>query len=479
MRDLLKKWNVKSAGQKVAWFVVFAVALMLFVTYLLSVFRSFCNADAGYYIGVTELIHKGYVPYRDFQTSYTPVFFYLMQIPYWLTGNHFSYGVFLATVYLIAFVDALFIGEIVERLGGGKMVSIISALVFWGLYYYLEGAYCILEGTVVLFGLLCQYLLLGDRTKLSVLLAGIFAGLSFLTKQYGLVFAASAGILLLFSEKCWRDRIVKCTVLFAGFFIPIAVSIALFAMAGFSFNELVDALNGSGYGVRNYSSMIDGVVRLLKLFPFLLLAPVLFFKQNEENLGLTITCLIGLMLSMFQFFFNNFGHYYIIVLPFVIVLAVLLWQNATKQKTLFYVLICIFCALGAVVLQEDYKCAKSMTKHNLRARQLETSACLKQAVERYGLHNCLCYMQTMPMYALYPIQPPAMKEYAFSFGWDTDETMSERLADADCAVIGHRDLKSMCFPKFLENLENSFSLEFETEEANIYVRKTLIEVRYE
>lgn len=479
MKDLLNRWNVKSSGHKVAWLIVLAVALMLIVTYILSVFRSYCNADAGYYIGVTELIHNGYVPYRDFQTSYTPAFFYLMQIPCWLIGSHFSYGVFLAMVYLIAFADAFIIGKIVKRIVDDKMVPLISVLAFLALYYYLEGAYCILEGTTILFGLLCMFLLQGNRTKLSVLFAGIFAGLSFLTKQYGLVFAASAGIMLLFSEKCWRDKFYRCMFLVIGLFIPIAATIVLFAMAGLSFNELLNALCGSSYGTRSHIDIVNGVARLFKLFPFLLLTPVLFIKRNKENQGLTIACLIGLVLSMFQFFFNNFSHYYIIVLPFIIVLAVLLWENAIKQKTLFYVLICVFGTLGAVVLQENYKCAKTMAKHNLRAKQLETSLYLKQAVERYGLRNCLCYMQTMPTYALYPIQPPAMKEYAFSFGWDTDETMLKRLSDADCAVISNQDLKSMDFPKFLEKLEDSFSLEFETEEANIFVRKTMTEVRHE
>ena len=469
MKKTLSRWKSNSFNKKTIILIGITGLFFLLLTYILSVFHSYCNADAGYYIGVSELINKGYVPYRDFQLGYTPLFFYIMQIPIWLMGNHYSYSIFLSFLYVITFASAVLIGFTIRKIDGSKTMAATSALIYLAFFYYLEGCYCILEGTVVFFGIISINLLLKKTKKTRILLSGFFAALAFLTKQYGLVFAASAGTLLIFSKTEKKQKIINCLILFIGFLFPIALTLVLFVLSGLSPKALIMSLSGNGYGSQTINYLFNGVIRALKLFPFLLLTPLLFYKKNN-NRALTIACLIGLILSLLQFYFNDFSHYYIILLPFVTILSVLLWKRIPHNGIVFYIFFGVIFTSCAIILQTDYKQTKTMIKHNLRSEQLISCDILKQTAKKYRLNNCLCYMKTMPLYALYPIEPPALKKYAFSFGQDTDISMTERLNDAESLVISQSDWKSLKFLVFKTIVEREFKLVLKTNNINIYIR---------
>ena len=81
MTGLIRKFKDSSFDRKLLIVLLLGLSFFLVLAYALSAFRSMVNADAGYYLGVAELIHDGYVPYRDFSLGYTPIFFYILQVP--------------------------------------------------------------------------------------------------------------------------------------------------------------------------------------------------------------------------------------------------------------------------------------------------------------------------------------------------------------------------------------------------------------
>ena len=91
MNGILKNVEAPTGKNKLLFVLFVSVSVLLFVAYLLSAFRSPVNADAGYYLGVVELIHNGLVPYRDFKLGYTPLFFYVLQVPRLFMGSYPNY----------------------------------------------------------------------------------------------------------------------------------------------------------------------------------------------------------------------------------------------------------------------------------------------------------------------------------------------------------------------------------------------------
>ena len=108
MIGLFRKYRDSSSNDKLLFAVLLGISAFLSLAYLLSALRSAVNADAGYYLGVTELVHDGYVPYRDFGLSYTPLFFYVLQLPRMLMGSYPDYTGYMLFLYLIVAVDAMY-----------------------------------------------------------------------------------------------------------------------------------------------------------------------------------------------------------------------------------------------------------------------------------------------------------------------------------------------------------------------------------
>ena len=435
----------------------------LLAVYLLSSFRSYVNADAGYYLGVTELIHQGFVPYRDFRLGYTPLLFYALQIPRLFMGTYPNYWGYILFLYLIVIVDAFLLAMIVRRITKSNKLAWLSGLVFLVFYYYLEGAYLILESFSLCFGLVSLLLLLGERGSFwRMFLAGVFSAFSFLTKQYGVLFAGVIGLMMLFSHDNWKKRLRNCISAMFGFCGVIAVFFLLFFISGLKPDKLIEALSGGGYGGQSIKMYVEGVVRSVRLFPFLLFVPCLFFNKEENELSLIIGCIAGLLMASIQFYFNVFSHYYIFMIPFVLVLAVLLWKRLNQKKlSRMWSLLCygfMFVSV-AIPMQEIYNSSKTLIKHNLREPQIQTANQIRQIVDTYDCKSALCYWNTIQYYGLCPLQPSRMKEYGFSFGYDTEETYVERLKDADCFIVRNEDIQSLSQQDaFYHCLTEDFSL---------------------
>ena len=128
--DWQKKIKKACVDDKLVMLLLAGMSVFLLAAYLLSAFRSYVNADAGYYLGVAELIHQGYVPYRDFSLSYTPLFFYVLQIPRVFMGTYPDYAGYMLFLYLMVFLDALLMVMIVRKTTKSVKLAWLSGLVF-------------------------------------------------------------------------------------------------------------------------------------------------------------------------------------------------------------------------------------------------------------------------------------------------------------------------------------------------------------
>lgn len=445
MTRLFKRFKDANLNDKLLFVVFSGISVFLFLAFLLSAFRSMVNADAGYYLGVTELIHQGYVPYRDFSLDYTPLFFYVLQLPRVLMGTYPDYAGYMLFLYLISVLDALLLSVLIKRITNSSKLAWLSALVFLILYIYLDGAYFILETFSLFCGLVSMTLLVErDKSFWHCFLSGLFSAFAFLSKQYGLLFAGFIGVYLLLSnEKDRKSRLLNCFYAFIGFCAILILFSSLFALSGLGVNDLVSALSGSSYGGQSSGMYVDGVFKTCRLFPILFFVPCLLGGRSGKEKTLLWACCMGLLLASIQFYFNVFPHYYIYMLPFVLVLNAMIWKRLRPRidtHVLFLLYFGVLFASCAIPMQNVYKNTKSLVKHDVRAAQKETTVQLRRTVMEHELDSALCYWNKIQYYGLCPIKPAAIVNYGFSFGGDTEDTYIERLQEADCFIVDKNDL---------------------------------------
>ena len=444
----------KDLGNNRLLFVILSLfSVYLLLTFVLSALRSPINIDAGYYLGVTELIHDGYFPIKDFGLRYTPLCFYILQIPRWFMGEFPDYSVYMLSLYLVAIIDAILLSSIIRRVTGNVKIAWFAGLSFLALYYYLDGEFFIIEAFSIFFGLLATTLLVErEHSALRCILAGACCALSFLAKQYGLLFFGFLTVLLLTSVIPIRKRLIQCLLIGLGGGIVLLFFVLWFNFKGVSIRELISSLSGSNYGQQSLLLYADGLKRCCKLFPYLFFLPCLFYCKQKEHYPLIWACLVGLFLASLQFFFNVFPHYYMYLLPFVFLLCALLLHGIHsfwKIKTIFLIYVCVLFTSIAIPLQTDYTSTIALIRHNHRYEQEQAISQLRQIVQDYKIENAFCFWNTIQFYGLCPLKPPAMQKYGYEFGYNTEEALAERLMKADCFLVSKFDLARMNYHEML------------------------------
>ena len=157
--------------------------ILLIIGFILSYHFSYISSDAPYYLMVAKDISKGAIPYKEIYLSYTPIMMYLNSLLF-LVFEEPNYKIFLSFQFLlIAIVLFIFLRIIIKYF----MLSVIDAILltsFMGVSILSsDGNLIILE----VYSMLMVIIAFFCFQKGYYVLVGIFLGLSFFCKQYGLI----------------------------------------------------------------------------------------------------------------------------------------------------------------------------------------------------------------------------------------------------------------------------------------------------
>ncbi len=264
----------------------------------------------------------------NFRFLYPPVAILLFAIPFAMFGDHPNYSYFLIVQYVFVAGCAWVAYLLVHSQTRSKTFALVISIIVFAYILQLDGKFVILEPITLFFGMLCLWFLTRNK-PVSFFMSGIFLGLAFLSKQYGIGYAVPCGLVLLLTRRLF----VKSVILFSsGFMVPLILCFAVFVcLFGLPLSGFGDFIWNGDYGIRTVDAFKDKVlhivmVNLLFLAPSIILALMALYGRSRHRrdclpnrLEITLLCAGGCMLSTLYFPPFAFVHYGIFIIPLLIV----------------------------------------------------------------------------------------------------------------------------------------------------------------
>ena len=390
------------------------LVLLCTVPALLSVLYAPIAADSGYYLSVVERISEGLMPYDDFALGYTPLYFFLLVFLKKIFSIGISYEFFLSIHYIFLYICALMIYRIIGKITENKNNAFYASILFILMSHWLEGNAVLLEIPSVMFGLWGLCIIVSKYFSVSkFVLAGLLFSLSFLVKQYGLGFFILGLIWLLLLNSNYKLYVF----MIIGFVLPIVICISVFG------GNFVSILNGSGYG--NTISLEITSITIYERFKYLLvrISPallvsllffVLFIRKRLIVRQITVF-LIGVIGFLFQFAFGTFTHYYLYIIPFVVIIIFTVYSNITRFRSIFllFIFVTFFLNFYSTFYNRVYKIY--IKSYAIKSKQLELADKLQAEIPQ----NATLYIADIGLVSQYYLSnriPPNLKKSGYTFG---------------------------------------------------------------
>jgi len=429
--------------------VVLEVMLILLIgAWCVAAWRNYISLDSGYYIGVTEQIYYGAIPYKDVALSYTPLAFYMLQIPRLFMGQSIYMPIMVMSVYFMLLMSAFFTALIVYRLTNNKSISLLTMLLFMLYAYNLQGIYIMLEGFVTFWGCMGLYLAINQEPKIwSLITSGICTAFAFMCKQYGLVFLPVVCLVIFFNGKDIQHKIQNLFMTLVAFVLALTIISVCLWIKGVDMSYMFRQLFLNGYGQRQMFILHSCLLQFIERFPYMI--PVLIYclvRHKTIDISVVVACVVGLCLSMLQFVFKGFLHYYIILLPFMLVLVALVVNDIYRWLPFCWRNI-VLIPLTFCFIYMPVKGVSRQTKLLIDTNYMKSELSdIENAISSMGINRnkaTLCFEGTIPFYIDNRMVPPLLKKYGYSFGYDSTEKMLERLSNSDFFVSYKSDYMDM------------------------------------
>lgn len=399
--------------------------------YLIIAFLREVNVDATFYLGVVDSIYSGLVPILDFPLAYTPLSFYLLQVIRLFTHD---YAIYLVVLFLITVASSFVLYKITFKLSTNKILSRLAQLLFLIQVFLFEGTYFVLEPFAVLFGLLSIWFLLKKNMLKYIFLSGIFAGAAFMSKQYGLAFLAGCLVYIIFTAGEFKEKIKHIIWLCLGFAVIPLLFLLYFLIIGIDLSTILGSFMGTGYGKRSDFYWLQGTFKLFnyRYFLTIFLFPLFFVLYKKRKLiPLALSLLVTIFLLTFQFYFQLFDHYYILIIPLILLLfsLIFLYNNKYLKLGVLILLFLSCCYLGKKVVRDTYYVMKSNPKHLQNVQVNKIRAQIKNSDTIFCLG-----VKYVNYYYLLDKKPPLFSEYGYSFGNETEKEIMEKVKSADVII---------------------------------------------
>jgi hypothetical protein len=424
----------------IKYLFLFILSGFIVYVYVNILHNKIINPDAGYYLWIVNKISEGKIPGIDIRTGYMPLSFYLMSILKLFIGipTYFNY---LAVLLIIQLLNALLLYNIAKQYTTDRFILSLTFLLYLLLSFHSDGSFFVLEPFVNLFGLISLLLYLRVRNWVFywMLVPGILAALAFFCKQYGLVYFLAAPILLIIDSKKKSSALKKTVLYLAGYCIPFILFILYLKIEHGGLKELISLYSGSGYGKRSVDAYLSGMFTLIKIYgiflPFSLW--VLFKKGVRNHILVYLYLIFGFSI---QFFFYKFPHYYLLLIPYVILAAVIINESVKERPLLFFsfLLLILFTSIiniySNILTLRNFSVSGSIIKESYDVQE-KNSIQISKYVGEYDKVLLFDFDQA-PYYFLSNMNPPLEKKYGIIFSGNVSlDSYLENISQTDFVLI--------------------------------------------
>jgi hypothetical protein len=355
------------------------------------------TADAPVYLSYARDISEGHILYKNLICSYTPLVIYINS--FFFSLFEFNYQYFIVFQYFIIFLSSFFLFRLAINLGKNLNDSIFITLLFLLTVFCCDGTAFILEPYLLLFSfcsILCIY-------KEKYFLSGIFIALSFLSKQYGLIYFPVFLILLYYEKKLNIKSFINYSL---GFFIPqIIFLLFIVSYTGVSAESLISQLLGKQYDFDS-STFEVGLLQYFLGGKVLISLIIIYFFSVKIKKDYYIL-FIMLFLTLIPTFIKTYQHYFLIAFP----IFFLIWlKGELKKLRLFNYLVISF-----MILINSFLLINRINNYrHLKHVQISKS---KEALKQYSEGSDVLIEGHIYLYLMNNYKNPLIGKYGYQFSY--------------------------------------------------------------
>jgi len=308
---------------KIFKFLFYITLISLFIIVINQFMYPIVGMDSGYYLAIAREFYQGKVYFYEIGTTYTPLSIITAGLPF-LFDEQPDFRWHVLVIIMIQIGTSLIFYKILSVLTDLHVYQKIFFSSFLLLLNFtFEGLHIMLEPLSVFFQILTIYFYLLSLKEFKLFrgfLIGFFIALSFLSKQYGLFVLIPIGIDMIIRKE-WNYK--KWLSIFVGFSVPFLFFYFYLYNYNVEIKQFIEYLLGKGtisdfkYVELNYFNW-SRIKVFLYINHYIFIIPILiviFYKKMNYNLLLLL-----LIFSFTPLYFATFGHYFLYIIPYALLL---------------------------------------------------------------------------------------------------------------------------------------------------------------
>lgn len=342
--------------------------------------------DSGFYLSVARMLYSGKVFFTEIAVPYNPLAIATVGLPYLFTDEpDYRWSLLINIFFTIGSSVILF--HILQRFeNSDKNMHLFICLFFILLCLSFDGSHILLEPISVFLQLSALSIYLRYRQKLNfslILISGIFLGLSFLAKQFGLFLLLPIGIDILLR----RNNLIKeGFLLLLGMLLPLGLLFFYYQAKGVAFSMYLQFILGKGMHLDmgtgtgfnyDFKELLLALVNFGLFNAYLIVLLVLLFIYRKKIDRLSILFLILPPVSMVVLYFASYSHYFLYIIPYCLIAAGYLLNLSDRKKFKYAI---IFSFVFSLFFLSSYAFQNLKKRQTLCEEQRESTQVLKSQI---------------------------------------------------------------------------------------------------
>lgn len=351
--------------------IVFLLNALLICNFILY---PIVSADSGYYLAIAREFYQGKTYFVDIGTIYNPLAIVTVGLPFLFDSNPDIRYHILINIGIIILAGFCFYKLSTSFLKKKEWNYLLTSF-FVLLLLYNDGRYVILEPLSVVFQLVAlifylNYLKTHVISRLFVM--GICISLAFLSKQFGLFIVIPIGLSMLMNK---RALLIQIAVTAFGCIIPLVIFYFSIHNSTFTIADFVQSILGKGFAIDNGNGTgleLDFKSRILFLLIFiatnLYLIVLPFYLNRALNTKHFVMITVALFSSFTVLFFAFYQHYFIYVIPYLLLLFALVIDQTHTNLFQWKAFILVTLSIGLITfsLASSFNSKKEIYQSQLK-----------------------------------------------------------------------------------------------------------------